>query len=104
MPDLGEFSDLGRDAGKAAATHVFDGNTPQSYYRRVLNGYNDGDPAIMDMAPAPLSGEWAGESMPEILGEWADDINVQDTYEASFSDAFWDSVIASCRYQLEDNE
>jgi hypothetical protein len=29
---------LGRDAGKAAASWIFDGSTPEGTYRRVLRG------------------------------------------------------------------
>ena len=48
-----QAADLGRDAGKAAASWVFDGNTPEDAYRAVLAGIEDGDPAILDAYPAP---------------------------------------------------
>jgi len=44
---------LGRDAGKAAASWIFDGSTPEGTYRRVLRGIEDGDPLIMDAYQAP---------------------------------------------------
>lgn len=48
-----EAANLGRDAGKAAASWMFDGNTPEDAYRAVLRGIDDGDPAILDAHPAP---------------------------------------------------
>ena len=52
-----EAESLGRDAGKTAASRVFDGNTPEDAYRAVLGGIEDGDPAILDAYEAPgLSG------------------------------------------------
>jgi len=44
---------LGRAAGKAAASWIFDGSTPEETYRRVLRGIEDGDPLIMDAYQAP---------------------------------------------------
>ena len=57
--------DMGREAGEAAASWYFDGNTTRATYERVLAGIQDGDPAIYDTFPqCPLSGEWADDPTP----------------------------------------
>ena len=54
-----DAEDLGRDAGKAAASWMFDGNTTERAYRRVLHGIEEGDPQVLDawQPPAPSDGE-----------------------------------------------
>jgi hypothetical protein len=94
------FRQDGSEAGRAAGSWVTDGNTSPETFRAILKGYEEGDPAVMDYAPSPLSGEWAGESMPEILGESADDDEIATAYEESYIDAFWCEVLRSCRYAL----
>lgn len=64
-----EAASRGHDAGSAAGSWVIDGNTTRETALHILRGYEDGDPEIMDMMPAPLSGEWAGESITELLGD-----------------------------------
>jgi len=48
-----DAENLGRDAGRAAASWMFDGNTPEDTYRAVLRGIEEGDPAILDAYPPP---------------------------------------------------
>ena len=43
-PLVTRAGELGRDAGRAAATWVFDGGTPEEAYQRVLRGIDEGDP------------------------------------------------------------
>lgn len=53
-------SELGSEHGRAAGTWVIDGNTTHDACRALLDGIEDGDPAVYDALPsAPLSGEWA---------------------------------------------
>jgi hypothetical protein len=67
---IAEAAVRGTKAGKAAASWVFDGNTTDETYRRTLQGIEDGDPEVMDrLSWSPLSGEWAGESIQELLGD-----------------------------------
>jgi hypothetical protein len=66
---LDEATERGADAGRAAGSWVIDGNTSPETARNILRGIDDGDPMVMDMAPGPLSGEWAGESVTELLGD-----------------------------------
>jgi len=66
-PDASIASDaenLGRDAGRAAASWMFDGNTPEDAYRSVLSGAGDGDPAIPGARPAPACPPAAGTPTP----------------------------------------
>lgn len=57
----------GLDAGKCAAGWIY---LDQPTAVRLLAGMREGDPAVLDGYAAPnLSGEWAGESENEILGD-----------------------------------
>src|SRR6185437_8828528 len=47
-PLVARAEQLGRAAGKTAASCVFDGNTPREEYQRVLRGIEEGDPAVLD--------------------------------------------------------
>lgn len=60
--------------------------------RQYINGTAD-DPDEL-APPAPLSGEWAGESMPELLGELADDPDAADDYEEGFDQGWEDTLTA----------
>ena len=67
-----EAASLGRDAGKTAASWMFDGNTPEDAYRAVLRGIDDGDPAILDAHPAPGLSACGGYSHADL----ADDLGL----------------------------
>jgi len=112
--------ELGREHGHAAGTWIID-ETSTERAERILQGIADGDPEIMDMMGAPLSGEWAGSSIPELVDasglDWAEldseemrDRNDVDTwcdaYEAGYADAFWAEVERAARYMVgtEDGE
>ena len=55
-PLVAKAEELGRDAGKAAASWVFDGNTPEEEYQRVLRGIEEGDPAVLGATEPPAIG------------------------------------------------
>ena len=55
-PLVAKAEELGRDAGKAAASWVFDGSTPEEAYQRVLRGIEEGDPAVLDATEPPAIG------------------------------------------------
>lgn len=81
--------------GAARGSWVIDGNTTQATADKIWEGYNDGDPEIMDMCPSPLSGEHTGESINELSAEhgvdlWDSDIATE--FEAGFTAGFWDTV------------
>lgn len=82
------------DAGRWTARETLD------TCHEIIVGYDDGDPAVMDRCPAPLSGEWAGESIPELFDlapgeEWPDEDALAD-YESGFTDGWWDTVLGDC--------
>lgn len=93
---LDEFTTMGREAGAAAGSWIVDGNTSAETAAAILAGYEDGDPEVLDLCPAPLSGEWAGESIPELFGYWPDDEEMT-AYEVAFCEAFWVTVCESAR-------
>lgn len=95
----------GFERGVGAGSWVLDGNSSASAARAILTGLEDGDPEIMDVQPAPLSGEWAGESIPELsadLGIDLEDDELATIFEAAFSEGFWQEVERSARAMLED--
>lgn len=95
----------GATAGHNAATWVFDGNTDDATYARVLRGLDEGDPAVYDAYNAPdLSGQWAGGETPASLAhtygiaegdERMDD--VCSAWEDAAADAFWAEVERAAR-------
>lgn len=103
---------LGAEAGEAAASWYFDGNTTQATYAAVLRGLDEGDPAIYDtFATAPLSGEWAGDPTPtsvlEEIGLTDSDDAADDAlrmYEDGFGVAYADAVEAEARRMVEPDD
>lgn len=107
----------GLEAGKAAGSWVIDGNTTEETARRILQGYEDGDPKILDMQPSPLSGEWAdGESADQLVSElvdlneasisWGELAELQDevcrAFEDGYADGYWAEVQRSARAIAEE--
>lgn len=97
---------LGRLRGLNAASWVFDGNTTRETYERFLKLWEDGDPALSDMVGETnwLSGEWAGESIPELLGScdnMRDEERLDDVcqaYEEAADRAFWKELERVARF------
>jgi hypothetical protein len=109
-----EATARGTRAGNARASWVFDGNTTESTYRETLQGIEDGDPEVLDRLDwSPISGEWAGESIPELLGDLLPDENTRDddalgafeavteAYEEAATQAYWDAIESTARRHLE---
>lgn len=96
--------EIGFDAGKARGSWVIDGNTDSGTARAILRGIEDGDPEVMDMQPAPLSGEWAGESIPELSDlfgiDLGDDDNATD-FETGYGEGYWAEVERSALLALD---
>lgn len=96
----------GRERGRNAASWMFDGNTTEETYRRFLQGYDEGDPAVMDAYAPPswLSGEWAGESISELLGDCENARDeerldgVMEAYESAAEEAYWRELVRTARY------
>lgn len=94
----------GRQAGLAAASWVFDGNTSKRTFERIANGIADGDPEVLDSLRGPnLSGEYADDPTPRSLAadydlaeddpraEWLID-DLATAWEDAASLAFWHEV------------
>ena len=102
-PLAARAAELGRDAGRAAATWVFDGNTPEDAYRRVLRGIDEGDPAILDAIEPPAIGPAAGYDQDDL----ARDLGIEpgdralpratSAYADAFTDSFWHEVERTAR-------
>ncbi len=95
-----EAYNAGKERGKAAGSWVIDGNTTDETARAILKGIMDGDPEILDMRPSPLSGEWAGESMPELEHEYGIDLSdwdEQTSFDEGHDAGFWDTVERDAR-------
>jgi hypothetical protein len=113
MTKCEEAAELGRCAGYAAATWVFDGNTAPETYARVLRGIEDGDPEILDAYRMPdLSGEYADDPTPATLAamleldpededQAAELEDCCDAYCDGASEAFWAEVERAARYQVQ---
>ena len=90
--NLDEIREQATDRGYSAGTWCTPGDAATA--ERILSGYDAGDPEIMDMCPAPLSGEWAGESLAELGLADATDEELA-VYEEAFQEAFWGEVCRS---------
>lgn len=71
----------------------------EAHAKRLLQMWDDGDPEVMDLQPAPLSGEQGGESMIELLGENYTEDDAEQ-HELGFSDGFWDTFQTRCKCYL----
>lgn len=91
----------GNQAGGDAASWVFDGNTTVETAQAWLQGIEDGDPVYMDQIPSPLSGEWAGESIPELSTRFGIDLSndkIADAFESAYTSGWLDAVEESARH------
>lgn len=97
----------GYERGQASGSWVIDGDTSEETARRLLEGIEDGDPQIMDIQPAPLSGEWAGESVSELSDLYGLDLEDEENasdFEEGYSEGFWEEVERSARAILPEPE
>lgn len=96
----------GKRRGENAAAWMFDGNTTDETYRAFLKGWMDGDPEVLDRYAPPswLSGEWAGESIVELLGECENQrdvdrlADVTQAYEDAADTAYWRELERVARF------
>ena len=85
----------GRDAGRAAASWMSDGNTPEDACRSVLSGVGDGDPAIPGAHPAPglsAGGGYTDAGLARDLGLDGEDKlppDVVTAYLDAAAETFW---------------
>lgn len=91
------------DAAHSAASWLLDGNSSFLDAHRIYQGIEDGDPAVLDTFPNPLSAEWGGESLSEIMdrvvagGRWSElseDVRDEmcERFESQFSEAYQDAA------------
>jgi len=93
---------LGYDAGKSAASWVFDGNTTRATYEWALKGIEEGDPEVLDSIGEYLQGFTVIRN-EDLQGYDFDELDeaVED-WDAGASDGFWHEIERAARYQLED--
>jgi hypothetical protein len=102
-PVIARAEELGRDAGQAAASRVFDGNTSEEAYRRVLRGIKDGDPAVLDAIEPPAIGPAAGYGQDDLardLGIAPGDPALPravSAYADAFTGSFWQDTERAAR-------
>lgn len=66
---------------------TWDLNVPETYAFGRSQGVADAEAGMA--SDSPLSGEWAGESIPEIFGCWPDD-EILDAYEEGYAEGVAD--------------
>lgn len=92
-----EAKERGRQAGKNAASWAFDGNTPDDAIEHVYDALQAGDDTGIE-TPSWLSGEWAGASVSELLGDVLEATpedshdDVMLAYEEAADAAFWEAI------------
>ena len=98
-PLVAKAEELGRDAGRTAASRVFDGNTPEEAYQRVLRGIEDGDPAVLDATEPPAIGPAAGYTEDDLARDLGIDPRDRALPRAvpAYADAFTGSLLAGNR-------
>lgn len=101
---------LGYAHGQARASWMWDGNTSTQTYETFLRMFDEGTLPDDYLAPYPLSGEWAGESIAEVLGDmfpqlldddadvdyWHGDIT--DAYEDGFQSGWYDYLLDTAQH------
>lgn len=95
----------GEQAGWAHADCLWDGNTTTETYLEFLRRDADCDLPDDYYPPAPLSGEWAGESPTEILWGLVDDEayidELMDAYEDGFYSGWWTRLQEVATYMTQ---
>lgn len=94
--------DAGHAAGTSRAGWV--DIADERVARNIIEGIDNGDPEVLDALepPSPLSGEYAGESMPELLGADYEDADADD-YERGYSEGYWHELERRAHYIAEVN-
>jgi hypothetical protein len=102
-PVVATAEELGRDAGKAAASRVFDGSTPGEAYQRVLRGIEDGDLAVLDATEPPAIGPGAGYTEDDLARDLGIDPRDRalpravSAYADAFTGTFWQETERAAR-------
>ena len=82
---------------------MFDGNTPEEEYQRVLRGIAEGDPAVLGATEPPAIGPAAGYDQDDL----ARDLGIEpgdralpravSAYAGAFTGAFWQETERAAR-------
>ena len=105
MEMIEQAREMGLEYGKARGSWIIDGNSPKEFCQKIIDGFEDNDPEIMEISDSPLSGEFADSpTVSSVLSELGLDSDEQhdeilDAYEAGYQDGFWDTVIQSAYAQ-----
>lgn len=101
---------LGAEHGKSAGSWAIDGNTDAAIAQGVIDGYEAGDPAVMDACVSPLRAERFDALAPDDVYEAAG-IELDETgegpdwllveYENAYSDAYWAEVLRAAHVITE---
>jgi len=82
----------GYSDGEDAASWLLDGNSSDAAALKLLRGIRDGDPEVLDQLPgSPLSGEYAGEKVPnDVLRDvdLEEDDELAEAAIAAYEDGF----------------
>lgn len=110
-----EYTDIayerGKQHGEAEASWVFGGHTPTQTYVEFLRLYNDCDLPDDYHPRNPLSGEWAGESVHELLGDLLESVGEEEYeeheaifqhYEDGHTDGWWNYLVETANYMTQD--
>lgn len=100
---LEDAESRGEGAGKSAASWAFAQNQGVEYYEELRRLHDDGDPRFDDYISEPswLSGEHAGESINELLGDIIEEAKsygydiedeIMEAYEEGATNEFWTEV------------
>jgi len=99
----------GREHGKAEADWIFDGNTTIETYKEFLRLHNDCDLPDEYCPRDILSGEWAGESINELLGDLLSNSlsiherdSIYEHYEQGYQDGWYNHLEEVAIYLTQD--
>lgn len=112
IPFAAEMAEMGKSYGKSIGSWVILGDVNTEKVRAILDGFDDGDPEIMDMCPSSLSGEFAdGPTVYSVIkAVGLDPHNAEcteyfdaliDIYEDNFTETFWETVISACNDYMD---
>lgn len=100
--------DYGRECGNNSGSWVPIDRMTHEQLRKIISGFEDIDPEVMDMEPAPLSGEYAdGLTEQDVLkhvgindGDPADYEDIVDAFLEAFSEGYWDTLLKRAKIAL----
>lgn len=102
-----QLKEVATERGRNGASNQFDGNTPTEVYEDLWKWFTGQDDPIWidDLIPNPLSGEWAGESIPELFYGLVDNPSdptdeEMDLYHSTYMDAYYTEIERWVRYML----